>query len=215
MVIMVMHEEKIDASEPQYVVAAKLCEPNYKAELKYLRAEMAFVERRLSAPSNVWSWLSIPTLGIFKREDWRKYHRTLDHYGKQLDEYAQSVKDGVLPVKFAVYNTSKRPDKRILVKVHAEEGRFDVKKQPPARPSRMDPAGHTGTKLSLVWPSGFLRRKILLDAHTVQAELSALEGHDGAVLVNQLVHVHCGPDTTVTYDLSSLNVAHESGEVVL
>jgi hypothetical protein len=27
--------------------------------------------------------------------------------------------------------------------------------------------------------------------------------------------VHCGPDTTVTYEVSSRNVSHEAGEVEL
>jgi hypothetical protein len=199
-----------------YSVMAKLCEPDYAAEYKYLRTEMAFVERKLTERRPAFlRWVSAPGLGIFRHEDWRKYHHSLDHYGKQLKKYSEEVIAGVLPVKFAVYNAGERADHEVAVRVHVKSGRVDEKRKAPARPDRLDGSGSAWPKLK--WPelTGFARTKIKVTAHGVAAELSMLHSHDGAVLVNQLVHVHCEPDTRVTYEVRSRNVKHETGDVDL
>lgn len=214
---MVVHKENPVPEEPQYIVAAELCEPDYKAEFRYLRAEMAFVQRKLAEPRKGFlARLSLPGLGIFRHEDWRKYHHTLEHYGKQLEDYSEAVVKGVLPVKFAVYNASGEPDERVAACVRVKNGRMDSKKKPPARPERMD-GKQRASQLKLSWPmmTGFVRRKIKMTEHEISAEFSALEAHDGATLINQLVHVHCGPDTEVVYEIRSKNVPHETGEVEL
>jgi hypothetical protein len=64
-------------------------------------------------------------------------------------------------------------------------------------------------------PSGFARTGIKITAHEVKADFSTLDSHDGATLINQIVHVHCGPDTQVFYEIRSKNVVRESGEVDL
>jgi hypothetical protein len=197
-----------------YSVTAKLCEPDYKAEFKYLRTELAFVERKLAEKRSAFlRRLSVPGLGIFRYEDWRKYHHALELYQKQLKRYEEEVVLGVLPVKFGVYNDAERTDRLVDVRIQVQNGRVDDKRKPPARPERMD--GGSGHGLKLVWPreGGFSRTKIKVSGHEVSAEFSVLGAHDGATLINQLVHVHCGPDTHVGYEVHSKNVAHERGEV--
>ena len=199
-------------AKTRYVVVAKLCEPDYKAERTYLRAELAFVERKLSEGRHL-EWIGLHKLGVLRHEDWQKYHRSLIHYGRALDDYAEAVKDGVLPVKFSVGNSSREPDKKVNVRVHVIHGRVDAKRKPPTRPDRVD--GSKKGSLLAKWPkiTEFSRRGIQVTPHVVSAELSSLHGHDAAVLINQLVHVHCGPDTDVTYEIHSANVADETGAV--
>ncbi len=208
-----MHNETTEAAEPHYILAAKLCEPNYETEMKFLETELAFVERKLSERPDMWSWVSIPALGFFQRKDWRKYRHDLEHYEKQLEKYSEEVANGILPVKFAVYNASSVPDEHVAVRIRVEEGRVDEHKKAPARPPRMDAPGHVGSKFNFTLFAGFTRRNVKIGPHVVSAELSSLNEHDGAMLVNQLLHIHCGPDTQVTYEVRSMNVVHEAGEV--
>ena len=209
-----MHKERPVEVEPHYWVMAKLFEPKYEDEWKFLRAERKVVERKLAEkPSAVLRQLSIPGLGILQRRDWQRYGRALDHYEHQLKLYADEVADGVLPVKFLAYNRDNRSDKRVHVRVSVQDGRVDTKKKVPERPERIDGNGKPAAKWK--WPKigRFSRSGISITGHTVTAEFSGLGSHDGAVLVNQLLHIHCGPDTEVTYELRSRNVLHETGDV--
>lgn len=211
---MVAHKENSAAEEPHYMVIAKLCEPDYDKEFKFLETELAFVERKMAEPrAKYLGRLSVASLGFFRREDWRKYRQMLIHYGKQLEEYSEAVENGVLPLKFAVHNNSGRSDRRVVARVLLENGRLDDKEKPPARPERMD---GSSPSLKLKWPhlTGFSRRAIAISGHEVKAEFSELGAGEGAVLINQLVHVHCGPDTRATYEVRSRNVAYETGEVI-
>ncbi len=214
---MVVHEDSFVSEEPHYLVTAKVCEPDYKAEFTFLRAEMAFVERKIAEHRPKYlRWLKLPESGIFRREDWRKYHHALERYGNQLQEYAETVAEGrVLPVKFTIYNDYGRADRRVVVRVRVENGRVDEHKKPPARPERIDANGGAGLKL--VWPklTGFSRRDIKVTGHEVSAELSGLGAHDGATIVRPLLHVHCEPDTRVVYEIHSRNVPQETGDVYL
>src|SRR6185369_9021906 len=125
---------------------------DYKAEIQFIGTEMAFVERKIAQlHSSAWRKLSVPALGIYSQADWRKYHQSLAHYGKQLSDYAREVTEGVMPVQFAVYNASGRADQQIAVRVRVEDGRVDEKKKPPARPPRID--GSRKTDLKFEWPA--------------------------------------------------------------
>jgi hypothetical protein len=209
---MVTDLQKTTQPTSRYDVVAKLCEPDYKAERRFIRTELAFVKKKLAEGPRL-EWIGLHKLGALRHQDWQDYHRALLHYDKQMDDYAEAVKDGVLPVKFDVYNDSKEPDKQIYVRVHVIHGKIDSKRQPPARPKRID--SNKGTSLALKWPKSgdFSRTNIKITPHVVSAEFSALGAHDAAVLINQLVHVHCGPDTDVVYEVHSNNVADETGDV--
>jgi len=208
-----MHKEKLAEGDPHYWVMAKVCEPDYAAELKFLKAEIAFVERKLDGPWPAYTdKLSVPVLGILGRNDWLKYHRKLHHYGERLEVYSEEVEAGVVPLKFAVYNASEHADHHIAIRVRVEDGRIDDKKKAPVRPERIDGSGKShGLKWLL--PSKFSRRGVKVTGHAVAAEFSQLDGHDGAALITQIVHLHCEPDTDLTYEIRSRNVDHETGEV--
>lgn len=212
---MVVHKKEKSANEPDYIVAAKLCEPDYEAEFKYLRAEMIAVDRKLAEDrSGLLHQVSLPKMGIFNEQDWRKYRLELKHYAKQLEDYAIDIMDGVLPVKFGVYNDASKADHGIKILVRVLHGRVDTHKKPPTRPLR--PEDKFASNLKLSWPrkrNGFSRRKIRIENHEISAEFSTLRAGDGATLINQLIHVHCTPDTVVTYEIKSRNVRHETGDV--
>lgn len=210
---MVMHEHEAGTGDPQYWVVAKVCEPDYDAELRYLDMELAFVGRKLAKRHH--GWPSLPNLGFFTHHDWKDYEHRLKKYAHQLDAYAEDVEDGWLPVKFAVYNASGAPDHQIKVKVKVAAGTVSQSRQLPDRPDRLDAGSRPWLKLKLPPFNGFSRRNIKITPHGVAAEFSQLHKGDGATLVNQIVHVHCGPDTHVTYELQSRNVAHETGDVEL
>ncbi|HVQ43978.1 MAG TPA: hypothetical protein VMT30_03350 [Candidatus Saccharimonadia bacterium] len=201
------------ASEPHYLVLAQLCEPNYKAERKFLDAEMAYVERKLDEMRHGWR-PSVPSLGFFSRNDWHKYAHELATYDRQLEHYAAEVDEGVVPVRFSVINEAEVADTNVHVAVNVKGGRIDAAKKPPARPARLDGSGKGWPKLAVPRP-GFSRRAISIKPHTVGAVLSNLGGRDGVGLVNETLHLHLGPDTEVSYVIMSQNVAHETGEVEL
>ena len=211
---MVMSKESVSDYESNYWVMAKITEPKYEAESRWVAAERLIIEHKLAHHRRWFKTASSPKLGVFSREDWHEYAHELDRYEHKLAAYAQSVKDrGVLPVKFAVYNNSDQTDRTIRIKVDVHYGRVDTKKTPPARPTRID-AQPAHAKLSLPRiVDDFRRRDIRIKPHTIEAEFSKLGPHDGATLINQLVHVHCGPETRVRFEIRSDNVAHESGDV--
>jgi hypothetical protein len=210
------HKAAHQDADPVYWVAAKVCEPEYESERKFLVAETAFVERkRVEASRRFLKWLSLPSWGIYGQKDWRNYEHKLDEYGRDLQNYAEDVEGGVLPVKFAVYNGAKAADVQIRVAVKVEDGRVDTLRKPPERPTRLDGLPKPILKLGLPKFQGFTRRHIKISDHKIAADLSGLGADDAAMLVNQLVHIHCGPDTQVTYEVSSKNIPRETGEVEL
>lgn len=210
-----MHTKQQAADTPQYWVMAKVCEPKYEDERKFVAAEVAFAERRIAKhKESAFRWVSLPAFGVFHHKAWREYIHSLKHYEQQLGKYQDEVAAGVLPVKFAVQNAADEADAQVKIRVQVKDGRVDVDKKVPERPERLDGRGKH-TKIS--WPKvgGFSRSEIKITPHAIVAKFSTLGSNDGAVLVNQLVHLHCGPDTEVTYYITSLNVVHESGEVEL
>jgi len=210
---MVKHKKKPDDEKSHYWVMAKLCEPKYESELAFVRTEVAFAERKIvERKASLFREWSLPAAGFFHHKAWRKYVSALEHYANLLEKYRGEVAGGVLPVKFVVHNQAEINDERVKVGVHVKNGRVDTDKKAPERPERLDGRGKPN-KFS--WPklSGFSRGGIKITAHTVVAEFSTLGPSDGAVLVNQLVHVHTEPDTLISYQISSRNVAHETGEV--
>lgn len=192
---------------------AQVIEPDYELEKRYLKAELAFAKRKLATTRH--SWPSWPNLGILARQDWQHYAHKLETYEHQLDKYAQAVQEGVLPVKFAVYNPTKHADNSVHVKVKIANGTISQTKQPPSRPERIDKGGHNLPKLTIPKITSFRRTGVRITEHTISAELSQLNACDGATLVNQLLHVNCGPDTRVSFEISSYNMPHEQGEVML
>jgi hypothetical protein len=208
---MVMHNDTATSSEPQYWVTATVNEPKYETEWKFIETEQAFVERKL-AQRRPLKKLAVPTLGIFSRKDWQHYHRELESYGHKLAKYQAEVAAGVLPVKFSVYNRAATEDRHIKVELTVTDGRVDKMKKAPERPGRLDKRDKPWA-LKLPKLVGFSRNHIKITAHGVGAELSALGAHDGAMLVNQLLHIHCRPDTEVSYELTSRNVLREAGSV--
>lgn len=193
---------------------AELSEPKYGDEWKFLAAELDYVDR-MAHTKRPLAKLSWPSVGIFSRKDWRHYEHELRQYAHKLDKYAKAVDDGVLPVRFSVYNNADADDRNIQVNLKVVHGRVDFTRKAPERPARLD-ARPKPWKLKLP-PLGlsFSRRNIKLTAHGASAELSALGPHDGAALVNQLLHIHCTAETKMTYELSSRNVQHETGHVEL
>ena len=204
-----MHEHD-DAAEAHYWVMAQLCEPKYEAERKYLNAEMAYVKRALTKRKRV----SLPVWGFFGHGDWRRYAHQLEQYGEHLAKYQREVEAGMLPVKFAIYNSAELPDTGIHVKISVKHGKINEGKQAPARPERLDSSGKPW-KIKFPWSRSFKRSGIKVTAHGVNAQFSQLGAHDGATLVNQILHVQCGGQTEVLYQISSRNVPHEKGEVEL
>ncbi len=204
--------DKRKHNEPEhgrhYLVMAQVCEPKYGDEMKFVAAEKALVARKLAAARGI----SLPKLGFYGQDDWKRYEHQLEKYARQLEEYEEDVDGGILPVKFAVYNDAEFSDRGIHVTVKVKGGRVDSVKKPPERPERLDGGRKPWPKLTLPKP-GFSRRNVRITPHAVSVVLSNLHAEDGAVLVNQLVHVHCGPETTVHYEVMSHNVAHETGDV--
>lgn len=193
-------------------IMAQLSEPKYAEELKFLAAELDYVERMIHRKRPLAN-LSWPSLGIFSRKDWRHYEHQLRQYANKLEKYAQGVDEGVLPVRFSVYNNAESDDARINVRLKVEHGRVDATRKAPERPARLD-ARPKPWKLKLPpLGLGFARSQIKITAHGVGAELSALGPRDGAALVNQVLHIHCTAQTKVSYELSSRNVEHETGQV--
>jgi hypothetical protein len=196
------------------MITAELIEPDYDAELRYIRTEMEYVERKIAEKGRgLIHKLSWPSVGILSHKDWLAYRRALKHYYEKLLDYADDVEDGVLPVKFAVHNAANRADQDVALTVLVHGGRIDTAKQPPVRPERAD--GAPGQEAGVKWPrlTGFRRRDIKISEHSIGVVLSKLGAKDHAMLVNQLVHVHCGPDTDVEYEVRSQNVPHETGPV--
>ena len=192
---------------------AKLCEPKYESEQAFVRAEVAFAERKIAErKASLFREWSLPAAGFFHYKAWRKYVNALEHYEHQLAKYQDEVAAGVLPLKFVVHNQGDINDERVKVGVHVKNGRVDEDKKVPERPERLDGHGKPG---KFTWPklSGFVRSGIRISEHFVKAEFSMLGPSDGVVLVNQLLHVHTEPDTDIRYQISSRNVAHETGEV--
>jgi hypothetical protein len=210
---MVMHKKSHAAEEPHFWVMASMSEPKYETEWKFLAAEQAYVRNKLAEgrPRGLGD-VSIPALGFFSHKDWRKYAHQLDKYAEKLADYADDVKHGVLPVKFSVFNNAGTSAQGVAVHIKVADGRLDEHKKAPERPVRLDGRGKAA-KFKLPALSGFTRSGITITAHKVSAELSVLAAHDGAAVVNQVLHVHCGPDTLVTYELASRNGVREAGEV--
>jgi hypothetical protein len=210
------HQPGEDAQEPVYWVTAKVTEPDYEVEYKFLAAERAFVDRRVEALSRTgWGKVSMPALGIFGRKDWKAYAHALTKYDKELQEYANSVYEGLLPVKFVVYNASEHHDAHIRAAVKVTDGKVDLDKKPPARPARLDGRSKGSLpKLKWGWPT-FVRSNVKMTPHHLSANFSGLGAEDAADLLNKLVHLHVHPDTRVEYEVSSRNVPHEHGEVEL
>lgn len=196
--------------EPQYWVMAEVCEPDYEAEMKFIEAELKFVKRKMTKRRQ----LSVPAWGFFGRDDWRRYAHELERYEQHLAKYCEEVEAGLLPVKFTVYNAAELADTGVHIKVKVADGRIDEAKKVPVRPTRLD-AGGKPLKFKLPRLSGFSRSGIKITPHAVHVRFSALGPQDGAVLINQTVHLHCEPETAVVYQISSRNVAHEVGDVEL
>jgi hypothetical protein len=197
-----------------YWIMAELKEPDYEAEAKYLAAELKYVERMLHSKAvQGLGQISLPSLGIFGHKDWRHYEHELRGYAQKLQKYARGVEEGVLPVKFSVYNNTESTDSDVTVKLKVANGRVDELRKVPKRPARLD--AHAKPWKPKFPPLGltFSRSQIKITAHGVGAKLSALGPHDGAALVNQVVHIHCSPETEVTYAVTSRNVEHETGAV--
>jgi len=210
-----MHKNNPAAEKPHYWVMLKLSEPKYEAERKFVEAEVAFAERKIAEHHNsLFRDWSLPALGFYHRDAWRKYAQDLERYERQLTKYQRAVDDGVLPVKFVVHNTTDMGDSRVNIELQVKDGRIDEDRKAPERPDRLGGRGKT-SKFS--WPSlnSFSRSRVKITAHKLVAEFSDLGPNDGAVLVNQLVHLHTEPGTKLTYEISSQNVARETGEVEL
>lgn len=192
---------------------AQLSEPKYDAEWKFLAAELDVVERMIAQKrSRALRNLSLAPFGVYSMKDWRKYEHELRSYAAKLDKYAKGVEEGVLPVKFTVFNDVDEDDKNIRIHLKVMHGRVDELRKVPVRPARLDGKGKPW-KFSLPALGGFSRGKIKITAHGVGAEFSKLGPHDGAVLVNEVLHLHCTDDTTISYQLSSRNIEHETGQV--
>jgi hypothetical protein len=213
--IMVMHKKKPAAEKSHYWVMLKLCEPEYETERKFIQTEVAFAKHKAAKHKNslLREW-SLPALGFYGHKTWHKYVQDLHNYEHKLAKYQDAVEDGVLPIKFAVYNDGGVGDAQVKIQVHVENGRLDEDKKQPERPERLDGRGKA-SKFS--WPrlSGFSRSQVRITPHKLAAKFSSLGPDDGAVLVNQIVHLHTEAGTKLTYEISSQNVAHETGEVEL
>jgi hypothetical protein len=214
--IMVTHKEHTHSTTAHYIVMAQISEPKYADETKFLKTEMAYVERKLiDSGSALTSWISAPSLGFYHREDWEQYAHALEKYGEKLEAYSDAVAAGeLLPVKFMVFNSAKTSDTLVNVHVKVTGGKLDYAKKPPQRPTRIDGSSKFWPKLVVPGP-GFSRRNVKQTAHTLSAQLSGLGAHDGATLINEIVHLHCGPDTSVHFDIHSTLVDVQTGEVEL
>ena len=193
---------------------AELSEPKYEDEATYLAAELKYVERMLHAkPARGIGKISWPSLGIFSHKDWKHYEHELRSYAGKLQKYAKNVEEGILPVKFSVYNNAATNDRDVEVHLKVTRGRVELGRKVPKRPERLD--AHAKPWKPKLPPLGltFSRSNIKITAHGVGAKLSALGPHDGAALVNQVLHIHCGPETEVNYSITSKNVKHEAGAV--
>jgi hypothetical protein len=195
--------------EPHYWVMAEVCEPKYAKEIKFLETELAFVRRKLAEHG---TRISMPSFGFYGHQDWRKYEHKLQHYADQLGQYAEDIQHGVLPIRFLVYNSAELKDTGIHVSVKVKGGRVDEGKKAPERPERIDGPGK-GLPKFLLPRLGFSRTGIKVTPHSVSAVLSDLGSKDGAALMNQVVHVHLGEHTEVTYEVMSHHVSHETGHV--
>ena len=206
---MVMHKQH-ELGEAHYWVSAHVTEPNYVSELKFIDAEMGIIEIKLAQRNTI----SIQKWGFFSHQDWRRYAHKLKAYHEQLIQYRLDVEEGMLPVKFTVYNSAELPDTGIYVKVKITNGRVYDTKKVPDRPARLDTRGKPW-RIKLPRLEGFTRDSIKITPHVLKARFNGLEAHDGAVLINQVLHLHCSEDTNVTYQISSRNIAHETGLVEL
>lgn len=209
--IMVMHDDIQRPARNQYWVMAVLSEPKYATEENFLTAELDYIKRKLA--ERRLGNLSWPAMGMFGKKDWRRYEHSLHKYADSLQKYSQQVKGGVVPVKLTIYNSLASGDHDIRVVVKVTDGRIEITKKAPERPPRLDGNGKSWKKFVLPSLTGFSRKQIKITSHSVGAELSALGPRDGAALVNQVLHIHCGPNTRVSYELSSRKRPHEAGEV--
>ncbi|GAC1369275.1 MAG: hypothetical protein NVSMB39_0930 [Candidatus Saccharimonadales bacterium] len=196
-----------------YWVTAELSEPKYGDEWKFLAAELDVVERMIhrKRPRYLRNF-SLPAVGIYAAKDWRHYEHELHKYADKLDKYTKGVNEGVMPVKFSVFNNADTQDKDLRIHLKVAHGRVDELRKAPERPARMDAAAKPW-KLKLPAFVGFSRSKIKITAHGVGVNFSGLGPHDGAALIQQILHLHCTSDTQITYEISSRNVEHETGFV--
>jgi hypothetical protein len=213
---MVTHKKDDIGPVADFYVAATITEPKYSAEWKYLKTETAYVERKLESHAGWgWNWISWPGWGLYSHGDWVSYKDKLERYSKQLAKYADDVHEGMLPLKFSIFNDSDEEDSSIRVKVHVKHGRLDEHRKVPTRPERLDSRGKGWPKIAVPNLLGFTRSGIKITEHMVAAQLSALGSREGAGLITDVIHLHTGPETEVTYEIKSRNVSHEMGEVEL
>jgi len=200
----------------EYTVALKLMEPEFDGERRFVDRELVFVERKLDDLKHLWRPLSLPALGLFRREDWKAYAHRLKHYRDELDKHEREIEDEWLPFQIIVANVGQEDDASVNVNVTVEHGTISEHNRMPERPERLDAGAPGGSKTPLI-PRyrGFVRSGVKIGKHAMAAVFSKLEAGTSAELTRQTLYLHYSEHTRLHYEVRSRLVRQQSGKVVV
>ncbi len=186
-----------------YYLSLELCWPDLDADRLYLEREREVAQREMERTAKrKWMPLSVPGLGLLREVDWRGYLHELKLYEHKLDKYEDELEDGLTPLKVVVANDSQVEDAKVWIQVDIEEGAIHKAKKTPERPKRLD--GDLATKRDR-FPTitRFVRSKIKVTPHGMQAQFSRLGSGEKAYLVNEVLHVQADEHTRLSYSVHS------------
>jgi hypothetical protein len=202
-------------AEHGYKVLARPSMPPFAAEQRYVTMETELAEREMARlPARSWLPFSYPELGLLRRTDWRHYIRSLENYARDLDRLEGEIREGLVPLSFSVTNESAHADADIRVHIMLQHGAIHASKKPPTRPKRVDGAINKAGATRFRGFEGFVRKRIHIGRHGLEAEFSSLQAHDSALVVNHALYVDMGHGSTLRYEIHSRRLPHgQAGEI--
>jgi hypothetical protein len=199
--------------KPHYDLTARVKSPQFERIRRYLLTEREFVQARVAGPQRWWHKLSVPSLGVYGRADWRTYGRELDHFERRVSRHAEDLHTGLVPLKFMVWHNGSQPDDHIRVHLEIKGGTFMKHKKAPHPPTRLDGGADSADGHHLPKIGRFTRTGVKITPHHVSVELSGLKPHDSAALLHDTLHVQADKHTVIEYAVHSNRVALERGVV--
>src|SRR5580704_6503364 len=103
----------------RYAVALEIEEPKLDGERRFLVLEREYIERQMVKTAgeswSTWRPVTVSGLGVYRRQDWERYKRTLAHYEHELDRYEAELAGGLVPFKIYVSNLGRDADTNIEI----------------------------------------------------------------------------------------------------